>query len=131
MPRILITGAAGMIGSHLLEHLDSAAPGEVLGTWLLNRTAWSITPPDAEPIRLTQSETTFIATLAEDPGAPVPRPRMIAALGHNVDYYDSRRLDTMVSRLRLKVGKDGTPPLPVRCIHAVGYAFVAPISVED
>lgn len=33
MPRILITGAAGMIGSHLLEHLDSAAPGEVLGTW--------------------------------------------------------------------------------------------------
>jgi nucleoside-diphosphate-sugar epimerase len=33
MRRTLITGAAGMVGSHLLERLDVAAPGSVLGTW--------------------------------------------------------------------------------------------------
>ena len=33
MPRILVTGAAGMVGSHLLERLDRAAPGTVVGTW--------------------------------------------------------------------------------------------------
>ncbi len=31
--RVLVTGAAGMVGSHLLERLESAAPGGVLGTW--------------------------------------------------------------------------------------------------
>lgn len=52
---------------------------------------------------------------------------MIAALGHDTEYFDSRRLDTMVSRLRIKVNKSSTVTLPVRSIHAVGYAFVAPI----
>ncbi len=33
MRRNLVTGAAGMVGSHLLERLEAAAPGESLGTW--------------------------------------------------------------------------------------------------
>jgi DNA-binding response OmpR family regulator len=114
---------------------DSAAmtgprSGETMGHWRLLRSTWTLASPGATPVQLTQAETTFLATLAENPGHPVSRTQMIAALGHNVDYYDSRRLDTMVSRLRLKVSKDG-PALPVRCIHSVGYAFVAPISVDD
>ena len=56
--------------------------------------------------------------------------QMIAALGHNVEYYDSRRLDTLVSRLRIKINRGGSN-LPVRSIHSVGYAFVAPIVLED
>ncbi len=114
---------------------DSAAmtgprSGETMGHWRLLRSTWTLASPGATPVQLTQAETTFLATLAENPGHPVSRTQMIAALGHNVEYYDSRRLDTMVSRLRLKVSKDG-PPLPVRCIHSVGYAFVAQITVEN
>jgi GDP-4-dehydro-6-deoxy-D-mannose reductase len=33
MRRTLVTGAAGMVGSHLLERLNSAAPGVSLGTY--------------------------------------------------------------------------------------------------
>ncbi len=33
MRQTLITGAAGMVGSHLLERLDAAAPGAALGTY--------------------------------------------------------------------------------------------------
>ena len=33
MRRSLVTGAAGMVGSHLIERLEAAAPGSVLGTW--------------------------------------------------------------------------------------------------
>jgi GDP-4-dehydro-6-deoxy-D-mannose reductase len=33
MWRNLVTGAAGMVGSHLLERLEAAAPGETLGTF--------------------------------------------------------------------------------------------------
>ena len=105
--------------------------GEHSGTWTLSRKTWELTPPGRSPLRLTQSETTFLCALAESPGTPVSRPQMIAALGHNIDYYDSRRLDTMVSRLRLKVRKESDAAIPVRCIHSVGYAFVAPITLDD
>jgi nucleoside-diphosphate-sugar epimerase len=33
MRRRLVTGAAGMIGSHLLERLEAAAPGSAIGAW--------------------------------------------------------------------------------------------------
>ncbi len=33
MRRTLLTGAAGMVGSHLLERLETAMPSGVLGTW--------------------------------------------------------------------------------------------------
>ena len=33
MARTLVTGAAGMVGSHLMEHLAQTAPGQVVGTW--------------------------------------------------------------------------------------------------
>ena len=105
--------------------------GDEPAVWTLSRTAWMLTPQGASAVQLNQAETTFMATLAEHPGAPVSRPQMIAALGHNVDYYDSRRLDTLVSRLRLKVQRDSGQPLPVRSIHSVGYAVVAQIVLED
>ena len=110
--------------------LVHARSGESMPVWLLSKTTWLLSPPGVAPIQLTQAETTFLSTLAESPGAPVSRPQMIAALGHNVDYYDSRRLDTLVSRLRVRISRGGTV-LPVRCIHSVGYAFVAPVTLED
>jgi nucleoside-diphosphate-sugar epimerase len=33
MRRTLVTGAAGMVGSHLLERLEAESPGDSLGTW--------------------------------------------------------------------------------------------------
>lgn len=108
-----------------------ARGGEEPGAWTLSRTTWTLMPPSGAAIRLTQAETTFLVTLAESPGDPVPRRLVIGALGHNVDYYDSRRLDTLVSRLRLKVARDGEHSLPVRSIHSVGYAVVVPITLED
>lgn len=99
--------------------------------WQLIRTTWLLTTPTGLPVRLTQSESTFLATLAENPGEPVSRRTMIVALGHNVDYYDMRRLDMLVSRLRQKIQREGGCSLPVRSIHSVGYSFVAPVRLED
>ncbi len=95
--------------------------------WSLVPETWILIPPGGEPIGLNQAETTFLLTLAGCAGQAVSRRDMIAALGHDTEYFDSRRLDTMVSRLRIKVNKSSTVTLPVRSIHAVGYAFVAPI----
>ena len=98
--------------------------------WSLTVGTWTLTAPGGASVVLNQAETTFLATLADKAGQAVPRYDMIVALGHDTDYFDSRRLDTMVSRLRIKVNKISPVTLPVRSIHAVGYAFVAPIRVE-
>lgn len=103
---------------------------EPADAWSLQPSTWVLTAPEGEQIRLNQAETTFLVTLAERAGQPVARREMIAALGHDMDYFDTRRLDTMVSRLRIKVNKISAITLPVRSIHSVGYAFVAPIRLE-
>jgi DNA-binding response OmpR family regulator len=105
--------------------------GEKQEHWLLSITTWTLTTPQGLPIRLTQAETIFLATLAQSPGATVARPAMISALGHNIDYYDTRRIDTMLSRLRQKISREGSANLPVRSIHSVGYAFAASINLKD
>lgn len=104
--------------------------GEAEGTWTLFPTTWKLAPPVGPPIQLNQAETSFLAALADNPGQPVSRKEMITQLGHTSDYFDSRRLDTLVSRLRTKVNKDSPVSLPVRSIHSVGYAFVAPIALD-
>lgn len=104
--------------------------GEDAGTWSISRTTWNLSAPGGESLHLTRTEATFLSTLAASPGAPVSRTQMIAALGHNADYYDSRRLDTLVSRLRQKASRENIPALPIRSIHAVGYAFAAAIVVD-
>ena len=113
------------------SHLVKPRTREKMEPWSLSKATWTLSPADHAAVTLIQSETTFLATLAESQGKPVSRPQMIAALGHNVDYYDSRRLDTMVSRLRTKVHRVCACDLPVRSIHSIGYAFVAPIVVEE
>ncbi len=104
--------------------------GDQPGIWRLHPKTWLLTPPEGAPTSLSQAETTFLATLAATPGNPVSRKAVIAALGHSADYFDTRRLDTMLSRLRLKVRRECQSELPVRSIHSVGYAFAAPIALE-
>jgi DNA-binding response OmpR family regulator len=109
----------------------SVRAGEEVGEWKLAATTWLLTPPNQQAVQLTQAETTFLATLAGSPGIPVPRRAMISELGHNIDYFDTRRLDTLLSRLRQKVSRDSGMTLPVRSIHSVGYAFAASIMLTD
>lgn len=103
---------------------------EVAESWVLHLASWALLAPGGELIRLNQAETSFLASLAQKPGQAVSRKAMVAALGHDMEYFDLRRLDTMVSRLRVKVNKNSNVTLPVRSIHSVGYAFVAPIRCE-
>lgn len=113
-----------------LECISRPREGECSGSWTLTTTTWTLAVEGTPPVQLNQAETTFLSTLAAQPGNPVSRKQMITALGHNEEYFDSRRLDTLVSRLRTKVSKELGHCLPVRCIHSVGYAFVAPITID-
>lgn len=108
-----------------------ARAGEEESLWRLDSTHWILTAPSGRTVKLTHTETSFLLALATCPGEAMARSGIIAAMGHKPDYYDSRRLDTLVSRLRQKVEKSLGTPLPVRSAHAYGYAFASSIEFES
>lgn len=105
--------------------------GEESNFWHLLSKRWSLVSPAGRMVGLSYAETNFLLALAKFPGEAVLRRDLIVALGHKPDYYDSRRLDTFASRLRQKVATGCGTQLPLRSIHAYGYAFASPILAED
>lgn len=104
--------------------------GEEAVVWRLDMTAWRLAGPGGGVAALTHAETAFLAALAKFPGQAVSRGDLITAMGHRSEYYDRRRMDTFVSRLRKKVITACGAELPLRSIHAFGYALAAPILPE-
>lgn len=105
--------------------------GEEENVWKLSPTHWTLTSPDGRTAKLTRTETDFLLQLAKEPGVAIARDSLISSMGHNPDIYDTRRLDTFVSRLRGKVSNACGSSPPLRSVHAVGYAFVAPLLLID
>ncbi len=71
-----------------------------------------------EEVRLTPTEFDLLLCLAEQPGAVVPRERLMAQVWGWSDASGTRTLDSHVKGLRAKVGAER-----VRTAHGVGYAL--------
>lgn len=99
--------------------------------WRFNaRTSKLFTPKDVE-IPLTAQELILMRTLIQTTGENVSRQDIFMALGQPNDHYADRRLETLVSRLRLKVKTaDPCSELPIRSRHNLGYAFLEEIEQQ-
>lgn len=97
--------------------------------WRLDTRRWTLTAPDRPPVSLTRSEVVLLSALAEQVGTAVARDALIVRMGHNPQTYDVRRMEILVRRLRRKVEETAAEPLPLQTVHALGYAFTAPVTV--
>ena len=98
--------------------------------WILDTVKWTLLAPESKAVKLTHSELVILTALGRRAGAPVARDELAAALGHNPMFYDPRRLEILVRRLRGK-GNDALGyPLPLETVHGQGYAFAAPIMLQ-
>lgn len=98
--------------------------------WELNTEQWHLITPTGTTIKLTRSEVRFLQPLMHSPGAPVPRSELVTSLGHDLSYYDARRMEIMVRRLRQKVEAQSGDTLPLETIYGRGFAFTAPAKVS-
>ena len=98
--------------------------------WELDLTTWTLTAPDGRILRLTASELAFLTPLAESPGEPIDRRLITSYLTTSPDYYDMRRLEVLVRRLRKKISDTMTEPMPIQTARGVGYSFSAAIKVR-
>lgn len=99
--------------------------------WQLDTVGWSLTSPNGRSAKLTHSETVLLNALATQPGQTVPKDTLIRALGGDPETYDPRRMEILVRRLRNKIAKLTSMPLPLETVHGLGYAFVSDIASES
>jgi DNA-binding response OmpR family regulator len=91
--------------------------------WVLNPDQLELIAPDGKPIPLTHSECCVLKAVACADGQLISRRALIEALGHKDWYYDERRLETLISRLRRKLGSHAPDGFPVRGVKGHGYLF--------
>lgn len=98
--------------------------------WRLDATQWSLLTPRGLAVKLTQSEIRFLGPLMSAPGTPIERQLLVTCLGHKPDYYDARRMEIMVRRLRKKIEQLGDEPLPLETVYGRGFVFTARAQVQ-
>jgi DNA-binding response OmpR family regulator len=78
---------------------------------------------DGEPVTLTQKEFDLAAYLFQSPGKLLSRDHLLNKIwGINAEV-DTRTVDTHVSRLRKKLGLDGSKGWKLVPVYGVGYRF--------
>lgn len=99
------------------------------GSWSLCLDRWILTAPDGRDIRLTIKERQLIEVLANRQGEAVSRDCLAERLYSRSDAHTNRALDSLVRRLRRKLGQGGAGE-PLGTAQGVGYVFVAPCQVR-
>jgi two-component system, OmpR family, response regulator PhoP len=108
---------------HELAH--RAKEGAATGPgWRFSADARELQAPDGTPVALTLTEQKLMAALFATPGLTVTRETLVSALGHRSDYYDSHRLDMLISRFRRKVFNATAQNLPLQAVRGVGFILV-------
>lgn len=116
----------------MLTDGEIPAVAEVPGTpWLLKRTTWRLAPPTGPEIPLTKLELQFLACLADAPDSSVMRNELMQVIYGAALDSNSRALDAMVRRLRVKAEKTSGVALPLQAVYASGYAFTAPLRIVE
>ncbi len=91
--------------------------------WQLNVSARRLRCPDGSVIELTGAEARLLAILLAARGETIGREALCRTTYGTTEVPDTRRLDTLVSRLRTKVDQQTGIPLPISTFRNIGYAF--------
>lgn len=109
------------------------APGPAVAAadgWALNRNAFTLTAPGGATIPLTATELALLGRLCAPCQAVVPRGDLLATMGYDPADPSNRNLDAALRRLRLKTRQISGLSLPLRTVHAVGYALTEDLRAD-
>ena len=76
-----------------------------------------------EPVELTRQEFDLLQLLASRPGIVFSRMALLTKIWSGDEYVTERTVDTVVSRLRKKIERDGQDPELILTAWGVGYKF--------
>jgi DNA-binding response OmpR family regulator len=85
--------------------------------------------PYGKLIPLSHNECCVLGAAANANGNMVSRKMLIEALGQDFWYYDERRLESLISRLRRKLASYAPEDFPIRGVKGQGYLFRVELQV--
>ena len=95
--------------------------------WILDVSSGRLSDPESRSMNLTPQELILVRCLCEAGAEPVSKRQLVEAMGLDWSSYDLRRLDTLVSRLRLRWRREVGRELPLKTLHREGYGFLGVI----
>jgi DNA-binding response OmpR family regulator len=93
--------------------------------WRVDTVGQRLLDPGGKAIELSHSETAMVRALAQSPDHFCETDALVAAIGKDPHVYDSRALQVLLSRLRLKLGDES----PLKAVRAKGYIFAAKLDL--
>jgi DNA-binding response OmpR family regulator len=93
--------------------------------WRVDTVGMRLIDPDGKEIELSHSEIALVRALAQSPDHFCETDALVVAIGKDPHIYDSRALQVLLSRLRLKLGNES----PLKAVRAKGYIFAAKLDL--
>lgn len=106
-----------------LEAIIESLLRRIGGGWRLDQQRRRLITPNGHSVSLSKQELILFKLLSEHPGQTISRRTFVEALGYNWLAYDSRRIDTFISRLRRRWREKCQEELPLKTAYSEGYAF--------
>jgi DNA-binding response OmpR family regulator len=91
--------------------------------WRLNSSQLELITPDGRHINLSPDVCCILRAVARASEGLLSRKMLIEAMGHDFLYYDERRLEALISRLRRKLAPYTQDGFLIRAIKGRGYLF--------
>jgi DNA-binding response OmpR family regulator len=93
--------------------------------WRVDTVGMRLIDPGGKEIELSHSEIALVRALAQSPDHFCETDALVVAIGKDPHVYDSRALQVLLSRLRLKLGNES----PLKAVRAKGYIFAAKLDL--
>ena len=125
--------AAAIVSIATRYERTSAVPPSDIRTselWVLDRRKHLLISPDNSRVTLTAKEFQLLELLASFPGETVSREKVLQHLYSHSTDYDSRALDSLVSRIRKKIDPHNNSEPFIITAYAAGYTLCAEVQMR-
>lgn len=119
-----------------IDHLrlrlgNTANTDSAKASWQLDNQALELICPNERRVSLTVTESQLLKRLLDQIGQPVTRDTLCSCLPPGSRLDDTRRLDSILSRLRTKAKKEAGINLPIHTLRNKGYTFAGNRRASD
>jgi DNA-binding response OmpR family regulator len=106
-------------------------PAPAIPKWSLDQQTLELVCPNTHRVSLTVTESLLLKRLLDQRGQPISRDVLCDCLPPGSSFDDTRRLDSILSRLRSKTKKEAGINLPIHTLRNKGYSFAGRASDRE
>lgn len=100
-------------------------------TWYLSYSSWTLIAPDNQSMKLTSREFSFLCYIQENSDEIINKHCFSEKIFGEFNQHGCRKLDLILGRLRKKSLAMLNRELPIKTVHAIGYALTNKLFIRQ